>query len=98
MIKNLLNEVLTLMMVFFVLAAYLKVADYYDETIVEPKIGMKCGDGNPIETWRETETIFIPTHDCTTLDHHLDYFRWFVIKVIELIMESIKWLILSLTK
>ena len=96
--KNLLNEVLTLMIVLFVLAVYFKGADYYNETVVEPQVGMKCGDGNPIETWHDTQTILMPTHDCTTLDHHFGYFRWIVIKVIELIIEGIKWLILSLTK
>lgn len=70
----------TFIFIFFVLpflVIYAKFFDYYNVTVVEPKVGMKCGDGTPKETWVNGETILIPTYDCTTLDHYLGYAEWF---------------------
>jgi hypothetical protein len=66
--NKLLNEALivTLVVIPFCVI-YGKGLDYYRETVVEPKVGMKCGDGTPNETWIDTKHILIPTYNCATL-------------------------------
>jgi hypothetical protein len=87
--NKLLNEALivTLVVIPFCVI-YGKGLDYYRETVVEPKVGMKCGDGTPNETWIDTKHILIPTYNCATFKHYGEYNRWFISKAKDFVLES----------
>ncbi len=84
--RKLFNEVFifTFLVLPFLLV-YAKGLDYYRETVVEPAVGMKCGDGKPIETWYATERILTPTYDCHNKEHYIAYAKWFSTKVPEVL-------------
>ena len=87
--KKLFNQVFVF--VFFVLPflfTYAKGLDYYRETVVEPAVGMKCGDGKPNVTWYAGEEIHTPTYDCYNKEHYVAYAKWFASKVPEVLAEN----------
>ncbi len=86
--KKLADEMFIL--IFFVLPVlliYSKGYGYWKETVLEPRLGMKCGDGEPIIKWHEMKEYQIPTHDCTTFRYILEYNKWFVVTTKNLIVE-----------
>ncbi len=79
--------------IFFVLVlpfliVYAKGLDYYRTEVVEPAVGMKCGDGKPIETWYATERILTPTYNCHTKEHYVAYAKWLAEKVPEVLGDN----------
>lgn len=86
--NKLIKEVFIFLLFFPLLIIYGKGIDDYRAIEVEPKLGMKCGDGNPIESWYATERILTPTADCMTIEHYADYSKWFTMKAIEFIKDN----------
>lgn len=70
------------------LLIYAKGIDYYNEVVIEPAVGMKCANGEPIETWVNTERILIPTHNCHTFEHYINYTKWLAMKIPELLSDN----------
>ena len=64
---------------------YGKGLDYYRTTVVEPRVGMECSNGDDKVTWYYGDEIRTPTANCHTLEHYLEYNRWFVKKAPEVI-------------
>lgn len=86
--KKLSNEIF--FFIFFVvpfLLIYSKGYDYWKETVLEPRIKMKCGDGEPIVEWHNSEEYQIPTHDCAKLEYYMEYNKWFLVIAKDFIAE-----------
>lgn len=87
--KKLFNEVFIFLFIILpFLVVYAKGLDYYRETVVEPTVGMKCGDGKPNITWYAGEEIHTPTYDCYNKEHYLAYAKWFASKVPEVLSAN----------
>ncbi len=84
--RKLFNEVFVFVFLILpFLIIYAKGLDYYRETVVEPTVGMKCGDGKPKITWYAGEEIHTPTYDCYNKEHYIAYAKWFSTKVPEVL-------------
>lgn len=87
--KKLFNEVFIFLFIILpFLVVYAKGLDYYRETVVEPIVGMKCGNGEPNVTWYAGEEIHTPTYNCYNKEHYIAYTKWFAAKVPEVLKTN----------